>query len=386
MSNALRATRIGGSRAALVLASSLLAGACSKPEAAPVTATSAATAMSAAAPAPLPAAAPREYKAADADDMQLQWELGKMPIPEDNPQSDAKVELGHQLFFDKRLSIDSSRSCYSCHRNEDGNGGHESLAIGAQDKKLTRHSPVIWNVGYLGKLYWDGRADSLEAQATAALEGGNMGLGKDKLPGKVQQLAKIPGYKKQFDAAFPGIGATATTLVRALSAYERTLVCNDTAYDKYAKGDKSAMTDAQKRGFIVFTERAKCDTCHTPPFFSMAYASPAAVFFNVGIGTEGKADKDVDVGRMGVTKSESDWAAFKPPSLRNVSNSAPYFHDGSRPKLEDAVRFMAGGGHENKNRTPIMVDKKLSDDEVQSIVTFLGALACEKLVEPKKLP
>jgi cytochrome c peroxidase len=380
------ALRLRGAEPGVAFALAALAlSACNKPDVAPAPTPSIATSLTVST-APAAPPAPREYKAADADDMQLQWDLGKVAIPEDNPQSEAKVELGHELFFDKRLSVDGSRSCYSCHRNEDGNGGHESLAVAAKDKKLPRHSPVIWNVGYLGKLYWDGRSDSLEAQATAALEGGNMGLGKDKLPEKAQQVAKIAGYKKQFEAAFPGVGVTPTTLVRALSAYERTLVCNDTAYDKYARGDKAAMTDAQKRGFIVFTERAKCVTCHTPPFFSMAYASPASVFFNVGIGTEGKEDKDVDVGRMGVTKSESDWAAFKPPSLRNVSNSAPYFHDGSRAKLEDAVRFMAGGGHENKNRTPIMVDKKLSDDEVQAIVSFLGALACDKLVEPKKLP
>ncbi len=335
---------------------------------------------------PLPAS-PRVYQAADTDEMQLQWELGAMPTPEENPQTDAKIELGHVLFFDKRLSVDGSRSCYSCHRNEDGNGGHEPIAIGAREKKQRRHSPVIWNVGYLGKLHGDGRSDSLETQAIDSLEGGNMGLGKDKLPSKTQQIAKIAGYRPLFEHAFPGQGATATTLVRALAAYERTLVCNDTAYDKYAKGDKAALTDAQKRGFVVFTERAKCDTCHTPPFFSIAYSSPQGVFYDVGIGTEGNEDKDIDPGRMAVTQNAADWAAFKPPSLRNVSNSAPYFHDGSRGKLEDAVRFMAGGGHENKNRTPIMVDKHLSDDEIQAIVSFLGALSCNaQLTAPKALP
>ncbi len=321
------------------------------------------------------------------DDMQLQWEFAKITIPPENPQSDAKVELGHALFFDKRLSVDGSRACYSCHANEDGNGGHTPTAVGAKGKQLARQSPVIWNVGYLGKLNWDGRSESLEAQATDALEGDLMGLGTNKLPGKTQEIAKVPGYKKLFEAAFPGVGATATTLVRAISAYERTLLCQNTAFDKYAKGDKTALNDAQKRGYMIFTERAKCDTCHTPPYFSIAYTSPAAVFFDIGIGTEGKAEADVDIGRMAISKSDSDWAAFKPPSLRNVSNSAPYFHDGSRSKLEDAVRFMAGGGHENKNRTPIMVDKKLSDDEVHAIVDFLGALACnEKLDPPQKLP
>jgi len=348
--------------------------------AAPDAAASATTVSAASAAAP-------PFKAPNADEMQLQWDLGKVPIPADNPQSDAKIELGHQLFFDKRLSVDHSRSCYFCHQNEDGNGGHDPIAIGANDKKLTRQSPVIWNVGYLSKLYWDGRSDSLEAQATAALEGGNMGLGKDKLSEKAQEIAKIPGYKRQFETAFPGQGATAKTLVQAISAYERTLVCNDTAYDKYAKGDKTALNETQKHGLEVFTGKAYCIMCHTPPYFSLAYLSAASAFFDIGIGTEGKDEKDVDVGRMSVTQKDSDWSAFKPPSLRNVSKSAPYFHDGSRATLEDAVHFMAGGGAKNKNLTPILADRKLTDDEVKSIVSFLGALDCnEKLTPPKKLP
>ena len=373
---------------ALWLASiACLIAACGKHEAAPAADAAVSAPVQASAAPSVTAQHVREYKAAEMDDMMPQWELGKMAIPDDNPQSDAKVELGHALFFDKRLSVDGSRACYSCHRNEDGNGGHEPTAIGAKGKKLARQSPVIWNVGYLGKLNWDGRSGSLEEQATDALEGDLMGLGRDRLPSKTQELAKIPGYKKLFDAAFPGVGATATTLVRALAAYERTLVCNDTAYDKYAKGDKTALSEPQKRGYMIFSERAKCDTCHTPPYFSIAYNSPTSVFFDIGIGTEGKAEADVDTGHMAVTKSDADWATFKPPSLRNAVNSAPYFHDGSRAKLEDAVRFMAGGGHENKNRTPIMVDKKLSDDEVQAIVSFLGALACDgKLEAPKKMP
>ena len=376
--------------AKLVLVWTALAiGACNKPDAAPPEASSAHVSVSAVSvPAPAPAPpSPHVYTAAEADALQLQWDMGKVKIPEDNPQSTPKIELGHQLFFDKRLSVDGSHSCYSCHQNEDGNAGHEPLAIGPGNKKLARRSPSIWNVGFLPRLHWDGRLHSLETQALDALEGDLMGLGAGKVPAKAAQLAKIPGYKRQFEAAFPGLGLTIDTLVQALSSYERTLVCNDTAFDKFGRGDKSALTDDQKRGYMVFSERAKCDTCHTPPFFSTAYMPPAGVFFNIGIGTEGKEDKDVDVGRMGVTKKDADWAAFKPPSLRNVGNRVAYFHDGSRSTLEAAVRFMASGGHDNKNHSPIVQDKKLSDEEVRLIVSFLGSLSCEqKLVPPKKLP
>ena len=367
--------------------SALAVGACNKPDTTPTTGNSVQPAAPPAPEPPPPPRPPHVYTAAEADALLLQWDMGKVKIPDDNPQSTPKIELGHQLFFDKRLSADGSRSCYSCHQNEDGTGGHEPLGVGANKKPLTRHAPSLWNVGFLPRLNWDGRSHSLETQALDALEGDQMGLGEGKVPAKAAEIAKILGYKRLFEAAFPGEPISVDTLVQAISSYERTLVCNDSAFDKFGKGDKSAMSDEQKRGFMIFSERAKCDTCHTPPFFSDTYLPPTGAFFNIGIGTENKEDKDVDPGRMRVTKKESDWGAFKPPSLRNVSNTPPYFHDGSRPTLEAAVRFMAGGGHDNKNHSPIVQDKKLSDEEVHLIVTFLGSLACEeKLVPPKKLP
>jgi cytochrome c peroxidase len=350
--------------------------ACSKKEA------PSAGAPTASATAGVSAAAP----AIDADTLTLQYQLGDVAVPADNPQTKEKIELGHQLFFDKRLSVDGTRACYSCHQNEDGNGGHDPVAIGAGGKKLTRHSPVIWNVGYAKKLYWDGRSPSLEDQGVAVLAGANMGVGKDKLDAKAKELGKIAGYKRAFDQAFPGKGVTPQTIAMALSAYERTLVCNDTAFDRYAKGEKSALTAEQKRGLVTFTGKAGCTTCHTPPFFSLAFLSPDGAYFNVGIGTQGKAEADVDVGRMAVSNAPADWAAFKPPSLRNVSKSAPYFHDGSIAALKEAVRFMASGGAKNKNLTPLLTDKQLSDTEIDEIVAFLGALDCGTKLEEPTLP
>jgi cytochrome c peroxidase len=349
--------------------------ACGKKEAPTASTPASATAgVSAAAPA------------VDADSLTLQYQLGDVPVPADNPQTKEKIELGHQLFFDKRLSVDGSRSCYSCHQNEDGNGGHDPVAIGAGAKKLTRHSPVIWNVGYAKKLYWDGRSPTLEDQGVAVLAGANMGVGKDKLDAKAKELGKIAGYKQAFELAFPGKGVTPQTIAMALSAYERTLVCGDTAYDRYAKGEKSALTAAQKRGLVTFTGKAGCTTCHTPPFFSLAFLSPDGAYFNTGVGTQGKAEADVDVGRMAVSNAPADWAAFKPPSLRNVSKSAPYFHDGSVTALKEAVRFMASGGAKNKNLTPLLTDKKLSETEIDEVVAFLGALDCGTKLEEPTLP
>lgn len=301
--------------------------------------------------------------------------LGEMPIPKDNPQTAEKIALGQKLFFDKRLSVDGSMACYSCHENKDGTGGALPLAIGPKDTKLTRHSPVMWNVGYLPAFYWDGRAETLEAQAKGAWAGGNMGVGEGNLDKKAKQIAALPEYKPAFEAAFPKEKISADLVARALSAYERTLVCNDTAFDKYAAGDKSALSDEQKDGLELFMGKGMCTACHAPPFFSTAYMGKGA-FYNVGVGIEGVEEKDVDVGRMAVTEKEADWAAFKVPTLRNVTKSAPYFHDGHERDLKKAVKFMASGGFDNKNKTPLMSDKQLTDAEIDQIVTFLGALEC----------
>jgi cytochrome c peroxidase len=273
-------------------------------------------------------------------------EFPQMKIPEDNPQTPEKIALGHQLFFDARLSVDGSRSCYSCHQNEHGNGGETPLAVGAKEKQLTRHSPVIWNTAYFEAFYWGGRAGSLEAQAKGAWGGGNMGVGKENLAAKAAELAEIRGYKKQFKKVFPEEGMTPDTIAKAISAYERTLICNDTAYDRYAKGDASALTEQQKQGWGLFMSKGQCAVCHAPPLFSSA---------------------------MGV-------------SLRNVSKSAPYFHDGSVATLDEAVKVMATGGINNKNKTALMADRGLSDEERASIVAFLGALDCGGKLEQPELP
>lgn len=310
--------------------------------------------------------------------------LGAVPIPADKPLTEEKVALGHQLFFDARLSVDGSRSCYSCHQNEDGNGGADPKAIGAEGRQLSRHSPVIWNVAYMPRFYWDGRSGSLEAQAKGAWGGGNMGVGPENLDAKAAEIGEIPGYARQFEAVFGQRGATAETVAEAIAAYERTLVCADTRFDRYSAGDGSAMDARELMGLELFTGKAACSTCHTPPFFSAQFGTEEGVYFNVGIGISGVSEDVVDVGRQAVTGAEGDWAAFKVPSLRNVARSGPYFHDGSVATLEEAVRYMAGPGVSNRNLTPLMRDRELTDEEVAAVVAFLGALTCPgELVEPE---
>ncbi len=351
----------------------LVIAGCSKeqppaPKAAPVPATSAA----AAAPPgqTLPALKPPPKS------------LGAIKTPSNNPTTPAKVALGQKLFFDKALSVDGSRACYSCHLNEDGTGGHDPIAIGPGDKLLTRHSPQLWNVAYLPAFYWDGRSDSLEAQATAAWAGGNMGVGKDGLQKKADEIGLKPEYEALFSAAFPGEGATPDTIVQALAAYERTLTCGETAWDKFVGGDAAALNEQQKQGWDLFRDKAGCASCHTPPFFSDAVLAAGGAYHNSGVGFEGKQEAEIDVGRQAVSKSASDFGAFKTPSLRNISKTAPYFHDGSVATLEAAVQFMAKGGYKNKNLDPKFVDRKLTDAEVKAVVAFLESLTCEGSLVP----
>jgi cytochrome c peroxidase len=312
-------------------------------------------------------------------------QLPALALPDD-PKRTEKVALGKALFFDKRLSGHGDRACYSCHLNEDGLGGKDPVAIGSGDKPLTRHAPVLWNVAYFqNAFYWDGRAATLEDQAKAAWAGGNMAAGADKLDGMAVTLAAMPGYKKLFEAAYGTSAVKSEHVIGALAEYMRTMVCNDTAYDRFAAGDKSALTEQQQRGLDLFLGKGTCLVCHAPPHFSTAMGVEGGVYFNTGIGTQAAEDK-IDVGRMAVTKLESDWGAFKPPTLRNVTKSPPYFHDGSVAKLDEAVRLMASGGIPNKNKNTAMVDRKLSDEEIADLVAFLGALDCPGALDEPALP
>jgi len=317
---------------------------------------------------------------------QVESPLGAVPVPVENPMTDAKVALGHQLFFDARLSVDGSRACYSCHMNEDGNGGAEPTAIGAASRQLTRHSPVIWNVAFMPRFYWDGRSGSLEAQAKGAWGGGNMGVGAENLDAKASEIGAIPGYAEQFFAIFGDRGATAETVAEAIASYERTLICDNTRYDRHRAGEGNALTAVELQGMEIFNGKAACATCHTPPFFSVQFGTEEGMYYNVGIGIEGKSEAEVDVGRQAVTEREEDWAAFKVPSLRNISQSAPYFHDGSVATLEEAVRYMASAGVANKNLTPLLADRGLTDEEVGAVVAFLGSLSCPVDLVPPELP
>lgn len=295
----------------------------------------------------------------------------EMSIPEDNPMTPEKVALGRQLFFDKRLSADGSRSCYSCHLCENGLTDGLPTAIGALNKKLTRSSPTLWNVGYHSEFYWDGRSGSLEKQAMAAWKGGNMGADVDAATAKINAVS---GYGAQFQTVFGG-EATPERIVQAISAFERTIISGNTPFDRWQAGDETAVSEEVKKGHEVF-KKLECDNCHDGILLTdMQY-------HNVGIGMD--AEKP-DVGRFKVTGKEEDTGAFKTPTLRDIAKSGPYFHDGSVATLEEALDLMIGGGKPNKylDRTNLK-KRKATENEKKDLIAFLGSLTSDcQLTEPK---
>jgi cytochrome c peroxidase len=292
-------------------------------------------------------------------------------VPPDNPMTAKKLELGHQLFMDKRLSGDGSRSCYSCHQNELGNADGRPLALGAGDKPLTRNTPTIWNVGYHANgLYWDGRSASLEAQAIGALEGGNMGVGKDNMAAKAKEIGALPEYAKQFAEVFelaPGTDVLPEHIAKALSAYERNLLCGNTAFDE------GKLSEAAQRGWDLFRGKASCTTCHAGDNFT------DGAYHNVGISHDetGALRPDADIGRGKVSDNQADNYKFRTPTLRNVAQTAPYFHNGSVATLEEAVRYMvAGGNAKAPGIDQNLRNTALTDAEIGDLVEFLRALDC----------
>ena len=295
-----------------------------------------------------------------------------MEVPGDNPTTPEKAALGRQLFFDKRLSGDETRSCYSCHVCEHGLTDGLPKAIGAFNKQLPRSSPTLWNIGYQKMFYWDGRSPSLEKQGMAAWQGGNMGA-KDHEAEIIGKINGLQGYRSQFQKVFGG-EATAENMMQAISAFERTIISGDTAWDRWQAGDQSAASEAARRGFEVF-KQAKCNNCHDGVLLTDQQ------FHNVGIGMDAP---EPDKGRYNATKKDEDTGAFKTPTLRDIARSAPYFHDGSVATLEDAIDLMLGGGKPNQYLDKKNLEKRtITPDQRRDLLEFLKSLNVDcKLSEP----
>jgi cytochrome c peroxidase len=284
----------------------------------------------------------------------------------DNPTTDQKLELGRLLFFDPLLSSDRELACATCHSEYWGLGDGLAVSVGALGGTLAgpgrsgpnvtrRNSTTLWNAAFRTTLFWDGHATSLEEQIHFPLESPlEMGRTADEL---VADLRAIPGYASLFAAAFPDATepVTLTNLERAIAAYERTLVSNQSLYDGYVDGDPKALRPDALRGMQLFADTG-CAGCHVPPLFS------SDRFEDRGVGPIPGVD---DAGRFEVTGVETDRNRFAVPTLRNVVDSGPFFHTGAVTELIDAVR------HEVEYAAAHGEGRSLDESGIQDVTAFL---------------
>ena len=288
--------------------------------------------------------------------------LRPVEVPPDNPQTDAKVALGSQLFFDPRLSRDNTISCATCHDPQLAWANHNAVDIGIEGRSGTRNSGTILDAAYMDFQFWDGRARTLEEQALGPIHNPvEMG---ETLEDVVRKLNAIDGYRTQFRAVFGG-DVTADGIAKAISAFERTVLSGLSPYDKYSAGDRSAMPEAAAKGMRLFNGKARCRMCHGGPMFS------DQGFHNLGVGMD---RPQPDIGREAVTKVARDRGRFKTPGLRNVALTWPYMHDGSVKTLIDVVEFYNRGGVKNPTLDIFVMPLDLTDGESKDLVAFLEAL------------
>ncbi len=293
------------------------------------------------------------------------------PSPANNPTTTEKVELGKILYFDPRLSSTGTVSCNSCHNVMLGGEDNRSFSMGVHGQLGGRSAPTVWNSAFNSVQFWDGRADSLEAQAAGPVTAG-VEMGMKSWDDVVIRLEAIPGYADLFKSAFGEKAVISKdNATKAIAAYERTLITPNSPYDRYAKGDESAMTAQQIKGLNTFSQTG-CTSCHSGAAFN-GPTMPAGSGFYVNFPTftdsayVKKYNLLKDKGRGEVTKNKADDHKYKIPVLRNVALTAPYFHNGSVKTLDEAVRVMA----------KVQLNKTLNDQEVADIVAFLGSLTGE---------
>lgn len=303
--------------------------------------------------------------------------LGEIAWPADNPYSPEKAELGWYLYYDTRLSADNTVSCASCHSPAMGFTDGKPVSTGIGGQKGTRSAPTSINHAYSKQQFWDGRAASLEDQAIGPITN-PIEMGETNA-NVVAKLNGIAGYRDLFAAAFGSPAVTIENIGKAIATFERTLISGNSAYDRYQAGDTSAMTASQIRGMNVFQGKANCDACHGGQNLTWN------TFHNLGVGMD---VSDPDTGRYAVTGAEDDWGKFKTPTLRDITRTAPYMHDGSIETLEEVVEFYDEGGTPNRNLDNRMVKLNFTEEEERDLLEFMKALEGTTLnaAQPARFP
>jgi cytochrome c peroxidase len=292
----------------------------------------------------------------------------KAPAPENNPTTAARVELGKKLFFDPRLSLTGTVSCNSCHNVMEGGDDGRPSSMGVFGRIGPRNAPTVWNSAFQHSQFWDGRSPSLEDQAKGPLLA-TPEMGMPTHAFVIDRLRTVPGYVAEFESVFDGGGAlNIDNAAKAIAAFERTLITPNSLYDRYVSGSDSVMSDSQIRGLKLFAS-VGCTECHSGPAFNgWAPESTSPTFEQFPRSTASpyvtKYKLADDEGRSAVTKDANDRNRFKVATLRNITLTAPYFHNGAVESLPEAVRVMA----------TTQLDEKLTDENVADIVSFLAAL------------
>ncbi|KAB2850337.1 MAG: c-type cytochrome [Hyphomicrobiaceae bacterium] len=280
-----------------------------------------------------------------------------------------RVRLGERLFHEPRLSANDAISCANCHNPSLSFGDGVSIGKGIKNIPLDRHTPHIWNLAWGHAFFWDGRARSLQEQARGPIENPSE-MGQPLQVG-IEKLRRDAAYRELFAAAFPDTaGLTEENALKALAAFEMTLVSPSTRFDRWIEGDETALTEAEVEGFKLFTGKAGCAVCHSGWRFT------DDAFHDIGLPGN-------DLGRGPIAELPRLNRAFKTPSLRELAWSAPYMHDGSKPTLDDVLRHYEQGIMKRSTLSPDLAQRlSLTDGERDSLIAFLETLSSERPPKP----
>jgi cytochrome c peroxidase len=319
--------------------------------------------------------------------------------PPDNPITDAKAKLGDMIFDEKRVSADNSVACNTCHSPRNGFTTHTETSRGVGDQIGKRNAPSILNAMFYKSMFWDGRAATLEEQSKLPILN-PVEMGQKDPQDVVAKLAAIPEFVEKFQEVF-GRPPNWEDMGKALAAFERTRLSTEAPFDRFLRGDEKAFNASQRRGWALFTGKARCGTCHTydpalPLFGDNRFhntgvgarkqdfnrlAARAAARNNAEIDTRALETDDSELGRFLVTQKREDIGAFKTPFLRDVLLTAPYMHDGSLETLWDVIEFFNKGGEQNPFLDAGMKPLGLTASEVDDLANFLGALTSDRFAD-----
>ena len=285
----------------------------------------------------------------------------EMNHPKDNPSSKDKVALGKKLFFDKRLSLNNEVSCATCHIASKALTDGLKIANGVEGRQAFRNTPSLFNIGYSNKLMFDAEITSLEEQILVPiLDHNEMGA---SMPDVIERLRKVSEYQSAAQKIFKR-DFDVWVLTRSIAAFERTFISDNSAFDKfYYKKKKDAISESAKRGWKLFSGKLNCVQCHSVPFFT-----------DYKVHNNGRTTlANNDLGRFRINNDSTEIGFFKTPSLRNVSITAPYMHDGSLETLDDVLEYYARGGEHGINQEKIK-PFEISKSEIKDLKSFIKSL------------